>query len=222
MRHVLVYSDSLSWGIVPGTRKRLSFVERWPGALEDYLIRAGRSVRVIEDCLNGRRTVWDDPFKPGRNGLEGLEQRIEINSPLALVILMLGTNDFQSMHELNAWHSAQGLAALVRAIRTAPVEPGMPTPAVLIVAPPPVRTPKGPIAPKFDGAAVKGQHLASELEAVAAELGCAFFDAGKVVTTSNVDGVHLDADQHLTLATALAAEVMRLLDRTQDGAAREP
>ncbi len=71
MQQILVYSDSLSWGIVPNTRKRLGFAERWPGVMEDHLIRAGRSVRVIEDCLNGRRTVWEDPFKPGRNGLAG-------------------------------------------------------------------------------------------------------------------------------------------------------
>ena len=54
---------------------------------------AGYPVRVIEDCLNGWCTVWDDPFKPGRNGLAGIEQRIEVNSPLSLMILMLGTND---------------------------------------------------------------------------------------------------------------------------------
>ena len=212
MQQILVFGDSLSWGIVPNTRRRLNFVERWPGAMEDQLIRAGRSVRVIEDCLNGRRTVWDDPFKPGRNGLAGLPQRIEINSPLALVIVLLGTNDFQSMHAFNAWHSAQGTATLVRAIRDAPIEPGMPVPAVLIVAPPPVRTPRGAIAPKFDGAAVKGKDLAAELEKVAAELGCAFLDAGKVVSTSTVDGVHLDADQHLVLAHALAQRVVNLLD----------
>lgn len=218
MQQILVYSDSLSWGIVPNTRKRLGFVERWPGALEDQLIRAGRSVRVVEDCLNGRRTVWEDPFKPGRNGLEGLQQRIEVNSPLALAILLLGTNDFQSMHAFNAWHSAQGTATLVRAIRTAPIEPGMPVPHVLIVAPPPVRTPKGTIAPKFEGAGAKAKDLASELEKVAAELGCAFFDAGKVVATSAVDGVHLDADQHLVLAHALTREVAALLDRAADAA----
>jgi lysophospholipase L1-like esterase len=218
MQQILVYSDSLSWGIVPNTRQRLNFVERWPGAMEDQLIRAGRSVRVIEDCLNGRRTVWDDPFKPGRNGLTGLAQRIEANSPLALVVLMLGTNDFQSMHDFNAWHSAQGTAALVRAIRGAPIEPGMPVPRVLTVAPPPARIPKGPIAPKFEGAANKGKDLALELAKVAAELGCAFFDSGRVVSTSNVDGVHLDADQHLVLATALAQEVARLLDKPADGA----
>ena len=82
MKQLLVYSDSLTWGIIPNTRKRLQFDARWPGVLEDTLIRTGIPVRVIEDCLNGRRTVWDDPFKPGRNGLEGLAQRIEINSPL--------------------------------------------------------------------------------------------------------------------------------------------
>jgi len=95
MHQILIYSDSLTWGIIPDTRARLPFDERWPGVLENKLNASGPRIRVIEDCLNGRRTAWDDPFKRGRNGLEGLAQRIEINSPLSLVILMLGTNDFQ-------------------------------------------------------------------------------------------------------------------------------
>lgn len=69
MQHVLVYADSLSWGIVPNTRKRLAFDERWPGVMENELAAGGRKVRVIEDCLNGRRTVWDDPFEAGRSAL---------------------------------------------------------------------------------------------------------------------------------------------------------
>ena len=122
--------------------------------------RARRApVRVIEDCLNGRRTVWDDPFKPGRNGLAGIEQRIEVNSPLALVILMLGTNDFQSVHQHNASHSAQGIASLVRAIRRAPIEPDMPVPPILIVAPPPSETPAGTMAEKFADAREKSAGL---------------------------------------------------------------
>ena len=213
MQQILVYSDSLSWGIVPNTRKRLGFAERWPGVMEDHLMRAGRSVRVIEDCLNGRRTVWEDPFKAGRNGLIGLQQRIEVSSPLALVVLLLGTNDFQSMHHFNAWHSSQGIATLVRAIRSAPIEPGMPVPEILIVAPPPARTPKGAIAPKFDGADAKSKGLAEAFAAIATELGCPFYDAGRVVKVSAVDGVHLDADQHLVLAHVLAKEVAGLLDK---------
>jgi lysophospholipase L1-like esterase len=211
MQQVLVYADSLSWGIVPTTRQRLPFDARWPGVMENTLNAKGAHVRVIEDCLNGRRTVWDDPFKPGRNGLQGIEQRIEIHSPLALVVLMLGTNDFQSMHAHNAWHSSQGIAALVSAIRTAPIEPGMPVPPILVVAPPEMTMPKGPIAPKFAGGETKCVGLAAAYQKVCEEMGCHFFDAGSVTTSSAVDGVHLDADQHRILGLALSNVVKGLL-----------
>ena len=204
MESILVYGDSLTWGIIPDTRRRLPFDLRWPGVMERELIQAGRRVRVIEDSLNGRRTAWEDPIKPGRNGLAGLEQRIESNSPLSLVILLLGTNDFQSMHQNNAGDSARGIAALVRAIRRAPIEPGMPIPPILIVAPPVIRTPKGLIAPKFEGAKEKCNGLAQAYEQVARELRCHFFDAGSVTGSSAVDGVHLDSDQHALLGRELA------------------
>jgi lysophospholipase L1-like esterase len=216
MQQILVYGDSLTWGIVPHTRRRLPFAERWPGVFEQALLAAGARVRVIEDCLNGRRTVWDDPFKPGRNGLVGLAQRIEVNSPLALVVLLLGTNDFQVMHPHDAWLSAQGVAALVRAIRTAPIEPGMTVPDVLVVAPPPITTPQGPIAAKFAGAAAKCAGLADAFATVAAEERCAFFDAASVTTTSAQDGVHLDAPQHAALGAALAAYVLRMYPALRD------
>ena len=211
MQHILVYSDSLSWGIIPTTRRRLPFDKRWPGVMEIALCSSGNKVRVIEDCLNGRRTVWDDPFKPGRNGLVGLAQRIEIHSPLELVVLMLGTNDFQSMHEHNAWHSSQGILALITAIRTAPIEPGMPVPQILVVAPPAIQTPKGPIAPKFEGGERKCLGLAAAYRKVCEEADCHFFDAGSVITSSNVDGVHVDAEQHLTLGNELSQVVRPLL-----------
>jgi len=57
MQQILVYADSLSWGIIPNTRRRLEFDARWPGVLENQLNANARVVRVIEDCLNGRRTV---------------------------------------------------------------------------------------------------------------------------------------------------------------------
>jgi lysophospholipase L1-like esterase len=211
MKSVLVYGDSLSWGIVPGTRKRLSFSERWPGAMEVAL--AGK-VRVIEDCLNGRRTVWEDPFKPGRNGLVGLAQRMEVNSPLDLVVVMLGTNDFQfSTPFTTPWSAAQGVAAIVNEMRRAPIEPGMVVPPILIVAPPKLRQAEWQPMPKFEGAHLRAASLAVELKQVASDLGCEFFDASAVAETSRIDGVHLDADQHGLLGAAMAVEISRLLFR---------
>jgi len=211
VKQILVYGDSLSWGLIPDTRRRLRFAERWPGVLEAELIRGGHDVRVIEDCLNGRRTVWEDPFKAGRNGFVGVQQRMEVNSPLALVLLMLGTNDFQSMHQHTAWHSAQGVASIVRAMREAPIEPGMPVPSILIIAPPSTRNPASLMAPRFAGAAEGSSGLGEALRQTAAELDCPFFDAGAIVSTSPLDGVHLDAPATRTLGLALAQPVAQLL-----------
>jgi lysophospholipase L1-like esterase len=214
MLQILVYSDSLTWGIIPNTRQRLPFEQRWPGVMEHKLNGSGPRVRIVEDCLNGRRTVWEDPFKPGRNGLQGLAQRIEMHSPLALVILMLGTNDFQFPHPYNnAWSAAQGIATLVAEIRRAPIEPGMPVPGILVVCPPPIHAPAGPIAAKFAGAAERCAGLAAAYEEISATLGCHFFDAGSVTPASRIDGIHLDSDQHLVLGAALAGVVAALLPR---------
>ncbi|MFT0544915.1 SGNH/GDSL hydrolase family protein [Allopusillimonas ginsengisoli] len=211
MHQIFVYADSLSWGIIPETRRRFNFDQRWPGIVELQLRKNGIEARVIEDCLNGRRTVWDDPYTPGRNGLEGIEQRVEINSPLSLVVVMLGTNDFQSMHAHNAWQSAQGISAIVQAVRRAPIEPGMPVPPILIVSPPPIQKAKGKITPKFEGAETKAAGLAEAIKQMAEENSCHFFDAGSVTSTSRVDGVHLDEDQHAVLGRALTEEIGRLL-----------
>ena len=146
MKHILIYADSLTWGIIPNTRKRLAFDKRWPGIFENTLnSKNDKKFRIIENCLNGRRTVWSDPFKASRDGSQGLAQVMEINSPLALTILMLGHNDFQDTHDNNAWLSAQGMAKLIQIIRQAPVEPDMPIPEILIIAPPVITKPKDPL-----------------------------------------------------------------------------
>jgi lysophospholipase L1-like esterase len=212
VQHILVYGDSLTWGIVPNTRKRFPFDERWPGILENKLIELEHRVRLTENCLNGRRTVWEDPFKPGRNGLQRLAQCIEMQSPLALVILMLGTNDFQFSHpQNNAWSAAQGVGTLVNEIRRAPIEPGMTVPPILVVCPPPIRSPQGVLAEKFAGAEKRCDGLADTYRAVSSELGCHFFDAASVTSSSRVDGIHLDADQHLPLGRTLADVVAPIL-----------
>ncbi len=204
MKHILVYGDSLSWGIIPNSRKRLSFDRRWPGVVENQLQGDGVTVRITENCLNGRRTVWSDPFKAGRDGSEGLAQLIEISSPLSLVVLLLGTNDFQIMHTNNAWMSAQGMSKLINIIRQAPLEPGMLVPDILVVAPPKMLAPKGPVAAKFEGAELKCVGLAEALKTVAEEQQVYFYDSADVTDASRVDGIHLDEDQHQVLGKALA------------------
>ena len=55
MHNVVVYGDSLTWGIIPNTRKRLPFDDRWPSVLESKLQDARSHVRVIEAQSSGRQ-----------------------------------------------------------------------------------------------------------------------------------------------------------------------
>jgi len=84
-------------------------------------------------------------------------------------------------------------------------------PGILIVAPPPIRTPGGEMAEKFAAGQDKCVGLAAAYQLVAKELECAFFDASRVIQASAVDGVHLDADQHQILGRALAPIVANIL-----------
>ncbi|NRB39347.1 MAG: SGNH/GDSL hydrolase family protein [Pseudomonadales bacterium] len=211
MQQILIYSDSLSWGIIPDTRRRLDFEQRWPGIVENTLLQMHQSVSVIENCLNGRRTIWQDPFKPGRNGSETLAQVIEMHSPLALVVIMLGSNDFQSTHDNSALLSSQGVATLVNIIKNAAIEPGMPIPEILLVCPPSIKQAKGVIAAKFLGAEKRCVGFSQYLKALASEQGLHFFDANTVTQSSVIDGIHLDVGQHQVFGTAIAQCIHSIL-----------
>jgi len=59
--------------------------------------------------------------------------------------------------------------------------------------------------------------LAPYYREVAAQAGAAFLDAGALVTTDPVDGVHLDAAAHGVLGVAIAEAIDRLLSGPASG-----
>lgn len=92
----------------------------------------------------------------------------------------------------------------------------MQEPEILVVAPPFMAKAMGAIAPKFEGAEHRSVGLAEATKAVAVENRCHYFDAGTVVTTSKVDGVHLDEEQHRIIGGAIGTEVEKLLKSASD------
>lgn len=208
-KHVLCYGDSMSWGIIPGTRQRHPYEKRWTGILQELL---GPEVRIIEECLNGRTTAWNDPFRPSRNGKETLLPLLHAHSPLDLVILFLGTNDLQNMYGVTAYESALGAGALVDIIQTCRAEPMSVPPKVLLVSPPRIIQACGAMEEKFRNAEEKSNAFSRWYRRIADERGCFFFDAAEVIKPSVVDGVHLDELQHQQFASGIHPYVSRLLD----------
>ena len=86
-RTILCYGDSNTWGFDPLSGDRLARHMRWSGVLQQAL---GEGWTVIEEGLNGRTTVWDDPIEGYKNGKQYLAPCLQSHRPLDLVIIMQG------------------------------------------------------------------------------------------------------------------------------------
>lgn len=206
---IVCYGDSNTHGADPVSFGRHPFPVRWPGVLTAAL--AGRA-RVIEEGLNGRTTIWDDPFTEGRNGRTYLLPCLHSHQPVDLVILMLGTNDLKSIFGRRASEIAAGAGALVDVVQMSNAGPDGGPPAVLLVAPP--RLGEQTIHSELWGlgsARETGAELSRLYRAEAEAKGVAFLDAAAIVAADPADGVHLGADGHATLGRAVATAVRGLL-----------
>lgn len=210
-RVALCYGDSNTHGALPlrdrQTMARLGPQERWPGVMAAQL---GAGWRVIEEGLNGRTTVHPDPVAGvWKNGMAVLPAVLESHRPIDVVTLMLGTNDLKARFGAPAVEIADSVEALVIAIQRSGCGPEGGAPKVLVICPPPVLE-AGCLAEIFAGGAAKSRALAGHYAAVAARRGAAFLDAGGIVASSPIDGVHFDAGEHAKLGRAVAAALRDL------------
>jgi lysophospholipase L1-like esterase len=201
MKTILCYGDSNTWGYEPATGKRYPEDVRWPGVLAREL---GEGFRVIEEALNGRTTVRDDPVEEYKNGKDYLRPCLESHAPLDLVIIALGVNDLKARLFASASDAADGAGVLVKIAQQSGAGPDGSRPPVLLVAPPPVGV-LTELALVFAGAEEKSREFSRQYRRVAKKYGCALLDAGEVVRASDRDGIHLEADEHRRLGEAVAA-----------------
>ena len=208
MKTVLCYGDSNTWGADPAIMgNRFDLDVRWPGVLRNAL---GDGYWVIEEGLGGRTTVWDDPIEGYKNGKEYLTPCLNTHRPLDLVTVMLGTNDLKKRFSLSAYDIAQGVGVLVKMIQQSECGPNNSAPKVLLMCPPPVAKLTN-YAEMFEDSVPRSKRLAEHYQRVAQELGCEFLNAGSVMVSSDLDGIHFEAGEHQKLGLAVAKEIRRIL-----------
>lgn len=79
MKQILCFGDSNTWGYDGESRERLPFKVRWTGRLQKAY--EGKDVRIIEEGLCGRTTVFEDSFRQGRKGTALLPTLLETHHP---------------------------------------------------------------------------------------------------------------------------------------------
>ena len=209
MSVVVCFGDSNTFGFDAATMGRYPKGVRWPGVLAAEL---GTGVEVIEEGLNGRTTIWDDPFLDGRNGRAYLLPCLRSHRPLDVVVIMLGTNDTKTIFGRTAAEIASGAAALVDLALASETGPDGGAPCVLLVCPP---TPGEVTAHSelwgFGESRAKGGRMPALYRTAADMAGVAFLDASALVEVDPEDGVHLLPEAHATLGRAIAEAVRGLL-----------
>ena len=216
---ILCFGDSLTWGEESGTGRRYPSDVRWTGVLQKEL---GLDFRIAEDGLGGRCTVFDDPWYTCRNGRDALGYSLNAQKPLSMVILMLGTNDLKVTDPYGA---ARGIQTLVRMIRSAnALYPAMSPvfrdePKILIVAPPRFHPDIDKRTCAAGGNAVRSalagkwsqSAMLAELHGSVAKMEDVYFlDAGLYCSGALPDCVHIDAQGHVSLGTAIAQKVLSI------------
>ena len=208
MRTFVCFGDSNTHGTLPmhsmEDRRRLGPEKRWPGVAKRLL---GDGWNLVEEGLPGRTTVHDDPIEGAhKNGRLALPMVLETHRPIDFLVIKLGTNDLKQRFSVTAWDIAASAGKLVEMAMASDCGRDFGPPQVLLVAPAPVLE-TGCLAEMFTGGAAKSQAFGVRYRETAGDLGCRFLDAGMVMASSLVDGIHFDELAHGALGEAIAVEL---------------
>ena len=204
MANVLAFGDSNTWGLIPGTKERYPWGIRWTSLVQDNL----EEVRIIEDGLCGRTTVFDDQLRPFRKGTEILPLSLESNYPIDAAIIMLGTNDCKTVFNANSHIIGKGLELCLDEL-----EKYIAPEKILVVSPiklgDEVYLPEKD--PEFDVNSIKTSvNLRHEYEKIARRRGNQFLAASDFADPSSVDDEHMDENGHRSLSTAISDKLAKM------------
>ncbi|MEG0825033.1 MAG: GDSL-type esterase/lipase family protein [Oscillospiraceae bacterium] len=213
-KHILCFGDSNTQGYCADPADcqdgglRFNEDERWTRLLQGAL---GEDYLVLEEGLCGRTTVFRDPVDEGKSGLDYLYPCLKSHEPIALLIIMLGTNDTKERFGASTTVIANGMRRLVLKAQSVDCW-GDKAPNILIVAPPIIGEKMEQADVFFDmghGCAAKSQGLARYYAEVAALTGVHFLDA-EGCQFNEVDFMHLTKKGHRQLAEKLSELVPKL------------
>lgn len=215
--HIVCLGDSNTHGVCadPGDcadgKGRFNEDERWPCLLQKAL---GEAYLVLEEGLNGRTTVFDDPFSEGRRALDYVTPCLQSHGPVDLLILMLGTNDVKARFNASAACIGMGMSRLVnKAIQTGSW--GEKGPNILVIAPPHIHSEmdqSAGAATMGPGCPEKSRELAHYYRLYCQKPGVQHLDAQALGCEFNqIDHMHLTKKGHATLAEHLIQLIPQLI-----------
>lgn len=199
MKQILCFGDSNTWGYDGESKKRLPWGKRWTSLLQERF--DGEKVRIIEEGLCGRTTIFEDPLRDGRRGTALLPTLLETHDGIDVVVLMLGTNDCKTVFGASAEVIGKGIARLLDQINAY-----APDVKVLLISPIYLgeKVWQEGYDQEFSQDSVQvSKDLEKVYERVAGEKHVQFMRAASYVTCCEADQEHMNAAGHQVFAKAV-------------------
>lgn len=209
MKQILAFGDSNTWGLVPGSKphKRYPWGKRWTSILQEKY--ESSDVRIMEEGLCGRTTVFEDELRPGRKGLDTLSYLIESHYPLDAMVLMLGTNDCKSSYNASPYTIGLGIEKCLDI-----AEKYVKSENIVLVSPISLgdEVYKPEKDPEFDKQSIeKSGELKDVYRQIASKRGVRFLAASDYVEPSHVDDEHMDEKGHSIFADVIYDKLQEII-----------
>lgn len=210
---IVCFGDSNTWGYNPENKKRFDDDIRWTGRLQNML---GNRYQVVECGINGRTTVFDEPFRGFRSGNLGIGYSMLESSPLDLLIISLGSNDLKYADPASL---GRAMRQLLRTAKHSGLWNNSNNSVfrgeekILLISPIPLGA---DLDERFPDSVLYGKYtlslrFAEIYRPICDEYGVEFLDAAQYAAPSETDCIHMDADGHRKLAEAIYEKVLEIL-----------
>ena len=206
-KRIICFGDSLTWGAIPGDRAvgRHGEDDRWPMALQSIL---GDEFRVIEEGQNGRTIATDDPAEGEKNGLLYIRPCMESHNPFYMLIIMLGSNDCKRKFAYSSMDIAGEMQIFLEKVIAYNHFRCNDSFKILLISPPVISEAmkESWLGDSFgyENAKKVSSEISGWYKQLAQMYDCLYLDAAEYVKVSDLDGVHMDAENQRKLARAVA------------------
>ena len=189
MKKIICYGDSNTFGYNTKDNSRFDENTRWTSVLQKNL---GAEYEVINEGACDRTGFVTNPKGFLFSAQQHFPKLMSETEKFDLLVLWLGTNDLQAMYNINNETVEKGLDNLINIAKEK---------AKNIIIIPPVILSENILTGNFsyqfnEISVVKSKTIGSIFKKLAGVYNCEYFDINKIVTPSDIDGLHYDEESH--------------------------
>lgn len=193
MKKILCFGDSNTFGYNPHNGKRYNENFRWTGILKNL---CNKNYEIIEAGCNNRSAFSNNPDGVQFTGYKVLPEYLK--EFYDTIIFAIGINDLQKFYNPTLEEFETGIENLIKKIRES-----LPKSNIIILSPSHIT--ENILSSNFrfmfnETSIEKSKQITPIYEKIANKYNCKFLDLNKIVTPSEIDGLHYENEEHKKIA----------------------